>query len=51
MLLTGQLEGYLKEFSKGQQSQEEIISAQLQKQGYSPTQAGMLAREFLRYDS
>ena len=51
MLLTGQLEEYLKGFAKGQQSQEDIISAQLQAQGYSPTQAGMLAREFLRYDS
>ena len=51
MLLTGQLEGYLKEFAKEQQSQEEIISAQLQAKGYSSTQARGLAREFLMYDS
>ena len=51
MLLTGQLEGYLKEFAKGQQSQEEIISAQLQAKGYSSTQARGLAREYLMYDS
>ena len=51
MLLTGQLEEYLKTFAREQQSQEEVISAQLQAQGYSPTQAGMLAREYLRYDS
>ena len=51
MLLTGQLEEYLKSFAKERQSQEDVISAQLQAQGYSPTQAGMLAREYLRYDS
>jgi len=51
MLLTGQLEGYLKTFAREQQSQEDVINAQLQAQGYSPTQAGMLAREYLRYDS
>jgi hypothetical protein len=51
MLLTGQLEEYLKAFAKEQQSQEDIIGAQLQERGYSPTQAGMLARESLRYDS
>ena len=48
MLLAGQLEEYLKAFAKEQQSQEDVISAQLQAQGYSPTQAGMLAREYLR---
>ena len=32
-------------------AQEGIISAQLRAQGYSPAQAGMLAREYLRYDS
>jgi len=51
MLLTGQLEGYLKEFAKGQQSQVEIISAQLQAKSYSPTQARGLAREYLMYDN
>jgi len=51
MLLTGQLEDYLKAFAKGQQSQESIISAQLRERGYSQAQADALAREYLRYDS
>ena len=34
-----------------QAEQEDVISAQLRAQGYSSTQAGMLAREYLRYDS
>jgi len=51
MLLTGQLAGYLKTQAHAQATQEDIISAQLQAQGYSPTQAGGLAREYLMYDS
>ena len=50
ILLTGQLEEYLKMFAKEQQSQEDVISAQLQAQGYSSMQADMLAREYLRCD-
>ena len=49
-LLTGQLEEYLKAFAKGQQSQEDVISTQLRKRGYSQAQADALAREYLRYD-
>jgi len=49
MLLTGQIEEYLKAFVRGQQSQEDIISAQLRERGYSQTQANALAREFMRY--
>jgi len=51
MLLTGQLAGYLKGQAHAQAAQADVISAQLRAQGYSPTQAGMLAREYLRYDS
>jgi len=51
MLLTGKLAGFLKAQAHAQAAQEDVISAQLQAQGYSPTQAGMLAREYLRYDS
>ena len=51
MLLAGQLEAYLKAFATGQQSQENVISAQLRERGYSRAQADALAREFLRYDS
>ena len=50
MLLTGQLAGYLKTQAHAQAEQEDVISAQLRAQGYSPTQADALAREFLRYD-
>jgi len=51
MVLTGQLEDYLKAFSTEQQSQEDVICGQLQERGYSPAKAETLAREFLRYDS
>jgi len=51
MLLTGPLEDYLKAFAHGQQSQENVISAQLRERGYSQAQADALAREYLRYDS
>jgi len=51
MLLTGQLEEYLRTFAREQQSQEDIISTQLRERGYSQAQADALAREYLRYDS
>ena len=51
LLLAGQLAGYLKGRIHAQAEQEDVISAQLQVQGYSPAQASMLAREYLRYDS
>jgi hypothetical protein len=51
LLLAGKLEEYLRSFAREQQSQEEVISAQLQAQGYSTTQSDALARKFLRYDS
>ena len=50
MLLAGKLSGYLKTQAHTQAEQEDLISTQLQAQGYSPTQADSLTREYLRYD-
>ena len=51
MILTGQLDDYLKTFAGERQSQEDVICRQLQDRGYSQTQAEGLAHEFMRYDS
>jgi len=51
LVLSGNLESYLKGYAKDYHEQENNIQAQLEKAGYPPEKAEEIAREFMRYDS
>ena len=51
LVLSGELENYLKSHARDYKSQEDNIRKQLVENNYTAEQADAIAREFMRYDN